>query len=131
LAKENKIEVPEGAVQQEKNRILADLKARNVQTNQQIISNIEASARYNLARTILVEAIYNKETSLEITPDELDVFLDKHAKANGKEKDEFVSLLYNAKMMDSFMNLLKTEKVISFVISKAKDESVEFNETEV
>lgn len=122
LAKQNQIEIPEGAVQQEKNRILADLNARKVQTNPQIIANIEASARYNLARTILATAIYDKETSLEITPDELDRFLTKHAEANGKAKDEFVSLLYNAKQMDSFMNQLKTEKVLDFIITQARPE---------
>jgi FKBP-type peptidyl-prolyl cis-trans isomerase (trigger factor) len=123
LAKDNQIEVPEGAVQQEKNRILADLQAKKVQINQQIIQNIEASARYNLARTIIMEAIYNKESSLEITPDELDKALEKASQANGKAKDEFVSLLYNAKQMDSFMNMLKADKVLDFIIGQAKSES--------
>jgi trigger factor len=125
LAKENQVEVPEGAVQQEKSRILADLQNRKVQVNAQIISNIEASARYNLTRQVIIEAIYNKESSIEITPEELDAFLEQSSKTYNIKKDDLVSKLYAAKQMDAFLVQLKTDKVLDFVINQAKPESEE------
>ena len=84
----------------------------------------------------MVEAIYNKEPLLEITPDELDKFLEEHAQKAGKSKDEFVSLLYNSKQMDPFMNMLKRDKVLKFILSNAKQqeevtEEVQQQESEV
>jgi trigger factor len=125
LAKENQVEVPEGAVQQEKNRIMADLQNRKVQVNAQIISNVEASARYNLVRQIVLTAIYDKESSIEITPEELDAFLEQSSKTYNIKKDELVSKLYAANQMNAFLVQLKTDKVLDFIIKQAKPEEVE------
>jgi trigger factor len=123
LAKENNIQVPESMVKQETTRIVSEVQASGTQITDQIAQNIESAARYNIARYVLVESIYSKEASLEITPDELDQFLDKGAKENNKSKDEFVSDLYNSNKMDTFLNILKCDKVLGFVISKAVNES--------
>jgi trigger factor len=123
LAKANSVEVPESMVKQESTRIVEELKAAGREVTDAMAQNIESAARYNIARYILVEAIYNKEPSLEITPDELDIFLEKGAKENKKGKDEFVSDLYNANKMEVFLNILKCDKVLDFVISKAVNES--------
>jgi trigger factor len=125
LVQENNVIVPESMARQEMNRIVQDLQQRQVQLNEQMVQNIQAAARYNIGRYLLVEAIYNKEVSLEITPDELDGFLTEHAARAGKSKDEFVSLLYNAKQMDSFLNLQKRDKVISFIVRNAKKQESE------
>lgn len=127
LVKDNKVEIPEMMAQEEKNRIIQNVKNRGTEVDQQTANNIESSARYNIARSILIESIYNKEASLEITPDELDKALEKHAKINNVAKDKFLSDLYNSKRMDVFMGQLKTEKVLDFIISKAQQESEEEN----
>jgi trigger factor len=120
LAKLNNVELPESVVQQERNRILKELQNKGTQITQSIADNIEAASRYNLARYVLADAIFDKEPGLEIMPDDLDAALEKASKANGKEKSEFVSMLYNAKMMDPFINQLKTERVLNFIIAQAK-----------
>lgn len=125
LSKQSKVEVPEGLVMKERDRILGELHSRGMAINDKVVANVEGSARYNIVRSILTDAIYNKEPALEITPDELDMALEKSAQEHQKPKDEFVSMLYNAKQMDAFMGSIRCKKVLDFIIAQAKPEESE------
>ena len=124
LAQDLNLEVPESVVRRECDRILGELKNRGQQVNDGIRQNIENAARYNTARGVLMSAIYNQEPTLEITTDEFDAFLDRHAQANGKEKSEFVSALANSNQLDTFTDMLKCEKVLDYIINNATTEVV-------
>lgn len=122
LAQDLKLEVPDTLVNKEKTRILNELQARGQQLNDNIKQNIESAARYNIGRSLITSAIYDQESTLEITPDEFDAFLTKHALASNKTKEEFSTFLANSNQLETFTGILKTEKVLSFIIQHAHEE---------
>lgn len=116
----NTFSVPDSMVKNEQYKILQQAGLSEKQINASVLKSVEGLARYNVERSILVDAIYDKESSLEINPDELDKLLEEFSVKYQKTKDEFVSMLYNTKQMDSFIGVLRTKKVIDFIIKNAK-----------
>lgn len=126
LLKTNEFEVPETLINGELDRIVHQLtggKSANLQ--QEVKDSLRNTAKINVQKALLFDAIYNKEIELEVGPEELDALLDEHAKMNNKSKDEFVSLLYNSNQMDAFLGILKNSKVVDFIVKSAKSESEE------
>ena len=122
LAKDLNLEVPDSLVNKEKTRILNELQARGQQLNDNIKQNVESAARYNIGRSLITNAIYDREPTLELTPDEFEAFLVKHAQANNKTKEEFTTFLTNSGQLETFTGILKAEKVLSFIIQHAHEE---------
>lgn len=112
----NKFDVPLSMVDSEKKRILQHIGNNKVQQDM-----IDAMALRGVKRAIILDAIYEKEPSVEVTPDELDKMLEQHAKMYGKTKDEIVSMLYSTHQMDAFLGTLRAQRVVDFIINKAKE----------
>lgn len=128
LLKTNEFEVPNALVEDELKRIVNQVtggKPQNLQ--KEVQDSLRSAAKLNVQKALLFDAIYDKEQSLEVGPDELDALLEEHAKKNNKTKDELVSLLYNTNQMDNFMAVLKNNKVVDFIVKSAKQESEEDN----
>jgi trigger factor len=116
----NKVEVPDSMIRVEQSKILQNAGVKPEQVSDSLLKSIEGLARYNSERSILIDAVYDKEPSMEINPDELDKLLEEFATKYQKTKDEFVSMLYNTKQMDSFVHVLRAKKVIDFIIERSK-----------
>lgn len=115
LLEENNFDVPKSLIQQEQDRIF---KHNNISNpSKEILEQANKVAIDNIRKTIIFEEIYNKE-QIEITPDELNKYLEEQAKIYNKDKDEIVSMLHNTNQMDSFVGVLKNQKVIDFIIDK-------------
>lgn len=117
LLQVNVFGAPAPLVEKEAGRIISGVGMKNVPN--EALDNIRRAAVFNIKRAMLFDAIYEKEKDIEITPDELDNLLQQHAQANGKTKDEIVSMLQNAGQMDNFVGILRVSKVLDFIISKA------------
>jgi len=116
----NKVDVPDSMIRVEQSKILQQAGVKADQVNESLLKSIEGLAKYNAERSILIDAVYDKEPSMEINPDELDKLLEEFATKYQKTKDEFVSMLYNTKQMDSFVHVLRAKKVIDFIIERSK-----------
>jgi len=114
----NKFEAPKSLVGAELQRLRNSIKADKLP--EEFMADLKRNAEYNVKRAMLVEAIYGKESSIEVLPEELNILLEEHAKINNKTKDELISALYNSKQMDQFVGILKFSKVIDFIINNAK-----------
>jgi trigger factor len=115
LLEANKFDVPLSMVDSEKSRILKSVGNNKVQPDM-----VNAMATRNVKRAVILDAIYEKEPSLEVTPAELDKLLEQHAKMYGKTKDEIVSMLYSTHQMDAFLGTLRAQRAVEFIIEKAK-----------
>jgi trigger factor len=124
----NDFDPPETMVNEEFNKILNNIKSKNKIDNipQQLIDQIRANSIFSVKRAIIMDAIYEKEDDIEISPEELSNLLDQHAKMSGKSKDEIVSALYNSGQMDNFVGVLRVSKVVDFIVDNRKQ-----NESEV
>jgi trigger factor len=116
----NEFEVPPSMVSQEVKRL--NTRFGNNQIQEDIVTGM---AERNVKRAILLDAIYEKENDIEVTPEELDELLEQHATQQGKTKDEIVSILYNTGQMDALLGTLRSQRVIDFIIDHAKKESEE------
>ena len=117
LLKINKFDAPKALIADETKRLMSRINAKDLPSN--IIQELQKNAEYNVKRAIILDAIYDKEDSLEVSPGELSDLLEKHAKENNKTKDELVSALYNNGQMDGFVGILRTSKVIDFIINNS------------
>lgn len=118
LLEKNQFMVPGGLIRQEVGRLmhangLTDFDALNDATKQQLIG----AAQNNVRRVIVLNAIYEQEKGVEISPEELDSALTYLAQQNNKKKDEFVSELVNSKQMDVVMANMKVGKVLDFIVN--------------
>jgi len=126
LFEANEFTVPQSMVDEETNRLRSRVRVQG-EMPEQLVEELRKNAEYNVKRAIITDAIYEKEDSIEVTPDELNELLEEHAKMNNKTKDELVSALYNSGQMDSFVGILRVSKVIDFIIDNVKKESEEDN----
>ena len=112
----NNFDVPKSMVENEKRRLLGQ--NRNIPPNlEQSIAN---TAKLNVQRAILLDTIYEAESEIEVTPDELDKLLANYASQHNISKDDLVSNLYNSNQMDAFIGILRSQKAVDFVIQNAK-----------
>jgi trigger factor len=126
LLKTNEFEVPNSMVESEFKRILNQISGgKTPQLQKEVQESLRNTAKTNVQRALLFDAIYDKEQGLEVGPDELDALLEEHAKKNNKTKDELVSLLYNTNQMDNFMGVLKNNKVVDFILKSANSKESE------
>ncbi len=119
----NSFEAPKSMVEKEMLRMLGKNKLQNLP--QQGRDALLEAAEKNVKRAIILDAIYEKEEAIEVTPEELNKLLNEHAAKNNMSKDELVSNLYNSGQMDNFMGVLKTSSTIDFIIDHANQESEE------
>ena len=115
----NKFDAPKSLVDVELDGLMKRISAET-KVPDEFKEQLRKNAEFNVKRAMIFDAIYEKEKSIEITPDELDGALDEHAKINNKTKDELISALYNSKQMDNFVGVLRTTKVIDFIINNVK-----------
>lgn len=120
LVNKNSVDLPASLVQNEKNRILQQYKGHNI--NAETLNSLVQRAEFNLKKTLLLEAIYEAEKDLELTPEELNGFLEEQAKINNMAKDEIVSNLYNSNQMEAFVSVLRAKKVIEFIVNCGSEE---------
>ena len=120
LVKANDFDIPESLLKLEEDRLTKHFGERQVRFGG---NEIKSMAVKNVKRSILLDAIYEKEAETHVTPDELDKFLQEQAVSYGKTKDELVSILYNSGQMDIFMGTLKEAKVVDFIVNNRKQES--------
>lgn len=120
LIKENSFDIPVSLLKSEQERLAKHFGERQVKLGENELKDI---AFRNVKRSVLLDAIYEKENETHITPDELDKFLQEQAASYGKTKDELVSILYNSGQMDVFMGALKEAKVVDFIVNNRKKES--------
>jgi trigger factor len=124
LLESNNFDVPESMIIDELNRIIKIIQKQQKQNiSQDTVDKLRQTAEFNVKRAVILDSIYNKENSLEVTPDELNNLLEYHAKANNKTKDEIVSMLYNTNQMDNFVGTLKIGKVLDFIIDNSNKAS--------
>jgi trigger factor len=112
----NTFEVPKSMIENEVKRLVGN----NKNLTEQAINSTTGVARSNVKRAILLDNIYEAESEIEITPDELDKLLNNYANQNNINKDDLVSNLYNSNQMDAFMGILRNQKVVDFIINSAK-----------
>ena len=126
LLKTNEFEVPNSMVEGEFKRIINQITGGGKQQLQkEVQESLRNTAKLNVQRALLFDAIYDKEQGLEVGPEELDALLEEHAKKSNKTKDELVSLLYNTNQMDNFMGVLKNNKVVDFIVKSANSKESE------
>lgn len=125
LFETNSFTIPKSMIKDELTRLRTQVKGENLP--EQVIKELEKNAEYNVRRAIIVDAIYEKEDDIEVTPEELNGLLEEHAKMNNKTKDEWVSILYNSGQMDNFVGILRVIKVVDFIIDNVKKESEKDN----
>ena len=115
----NDFEVPKTLLTDEQTRIMQNL---NVKENlpENVVQEVKKHAKNNIKRALILNAIYEKEEDVEITPDEVNEALEKQAEASGKSKDEVVTILQNTKQMDPFVETLRSSKVMDFIIGASK-----------
>lgn len=123
LFEANEFEPPKSMVESEQLRLLGNRKLNELPP--QAKDDLQKMAEYNVKRAVIMDAIYEKEDSIEVTPDELSNMLEEHAQKNNQTKDELVSNLYNSNQMDSFVGVLRLASVIDFIIDNAKKEGEE------
>lgn len=114
---------PQSMVDKEMLRILGKNKLQNLPP--QAKDELQVLSERNIKRAIIMDAIYEKEDEIEVTPDELTKLLEEHAAKNNMTKDQLVSNLYNSGQMDNFMGVLKISSTLDFIIDHAKQESEE------
>jgi trigger factor len=114
----NVFDVPKSMVEEELRNIRARVKAEQV--SDEIMAELRRSAEFSVRRSLIANAIYEKEPTTEVTPEELNQMLDEYAAKEHKTKDELISALYNSKQMDSFVGILRFAKVVDFIIDNAK-----------
>lgn len=114
----NTFDVPKSMIEDEFNNLRSRVKSE--QLSDEIVAQIRKNAEFNVRMALISNAIYEKETSTEVTPEELNRMLEDHAAKSNKTKDELISALYNAKQMDNFVGVLRFAKVIDFIIDNAK-----------
>lgn len=116
----NEFNAPKLLVDGETKRLASRINVKDLPEN--VMQQLSKNAEYNVKRAIIMDAIYNKEKELEISPEDLNNLLEQNAKENNKTKDELVSALYNSGQMDGFVGLLRTAKVIDFIINNSNKE---------
>jgi len=116
----NDFDVPESMVNFEAQRLINQAQKRGQKLPPNVVEMIKPAAKKNVMRAILIDAIYNKEAGVEVTPAELDDMLEEHASRNNTTKDELVSMLYRSNQMDAFVGVLRSRKVIDYIIDIAK-----------
>lgn len=121
LLEANDFEVPDSMVNFEVQRLVEQAKKRGQSLPPNIVDMIKPAAKKNVMKAILIDAIYNKEDGIEVTPAELDDMLEEHANKNNTTKDELVSMLYRSNQMDAFVGVLRSRKVIDHIIDNAKN----------
>lgn len=126
LIEVNPFDTPNSMIEKETIRLLGKNKLQSLP--QQAQDELKKTAEYNVKRAILLDAIYEKEEALEVTPEELNKLLDDHAARNNMTKDQLISNLYNSGQMDNFVGVLKLANTIDFIIEQARKESEEGNE---
>ena len=125
LIEANDFTVPQSMVEREKLRLLGRTKLNNLP--EQAKEELGKMAEYNVKRAIIMDAIYDKEDDIEVTPDELNSMLEEHARKNNQSKDELVSNLYNSGQMDNFVGVLRLASVMDFIIDNANKKGNEDN----
>lgn len=126
----NQFKVPKSMVSGEELRILQASKNKMENLPEQAKTELHKLAEFNIRRAILMDAIYEKEEDVEVTPEELNKLLEEHAKANNQSKDELVSNLYNSGQMDNFVGVLRVANVFDFIIDHSNKENNEESEEE-
>ncbi len=121
----NEFDAPKSMVEKEQLRLLGNNNLNNIP--EQAKEELQKMAAYNVRRALLMDAIYEKEDNIEVTPDELSKMLGEHAQKNNQTKDELVSNLYNTNQMDNFVGVLKLAKVVDFIVDSSKKGSEESN----
>ena len=124
----NKFNAPKSMVEKEMLRLLGNMKMQNLPPEAK--DQLHIMAEKSVKRAILMDAIYEKESDIEVTPDELDKMLNEHAEKNNMTKDQIVSNLYSSGQMDNFMGVLKTSNTMEFIINNSNKESEQDNGSE-
>lgn len=123
LVEKNPMEVPDSLLLNEKARIIQQ--SQGAQLPPEILRAQLEKAELNLKKTIIFEAIYKKEEQLELTPEELNQYLEEQAIINNIAKDDLVSKLYNTNQMEAFVGILRAKKVVEFIMNKGNEEENE------
>lgn len=118
LAEKNTIDIPEGAVLQERNLMLRNLQQRGMGITNEIAATVESSARYGVLGVIIANAIFKQE-NMEIAADELNAELGETAKRLNKTKEQFIVELQNSGNMDGFLNKIRLRRVMDFIIERS------------
>ena len=113
----NELEVHNNLVSKEFNRLVQQVGYDKV--NNELIESLKINAINNVKAAFIVNSIYDKEKSLEISKDEFDQILRDYAIKLGKEASEVIDMLYKTNQLESFVSALKKNKVINFILSKA------------
>jgi len=121
----NTFNVPVTLIQAEQKRLLGKQDYNSLDNN--VKTGLYKLSEFNVKRAILIESIYEHETELEISPEELNVALEEQSKLSGKTKDEITSNLYNSGQMDGFVGTLKYIKVVDFIIKNSNQTSATEN----
>jgi trigger factor len=126
LLDNNKFDVPKKLVEMEYKHIMSRIKADKLPD--EFIAELRKNAEFNVRRALIANAIYEKEPSIEVTPEELDAKLEEQARQSNKTKDEVISALYNSNQMDNFVGVIRFTKVIDFIIDNAKKQEQKVEE---
>lgn len=126
LLEANKFDAPKKLVDAEFKHIMSRIKADNIPD--EFKAELRKNAEFNVRRALIANAIYEKEPSIEVTPEELDIKLEEQAKQSNKTKDEVISALYNSNQMDNFVGVIRFTKVIDFIIDNAKKQEKKVEE---
>ena len=122
----NTFDVPKSLVEKEFQNLRSQVSADKLPDGYEDM--LRKNAETNVRRSLIVNAIYEREPSVEVTPEELNEMLDEYAQKNNKTKDELISALYNSNQMDNFVGILRFAKVIDFIIDNSKQQPQQASE---
>ena len=126
LLENNKFDAPKRLVDAEYKHIMSRIKTDQLPA--EFLGELHKNAEFNVRRALIANAIYEKESSIEVTPEELDAKLEEQARQSNKTKDEVISALYNSNQMDNFVGVIRFTKVIDFIIDNAKQQEKKVEE---
>lgn len=113
LIEKNPFDVPQTLVRQEMERLLKINSVSN--PDDALKAQVNEAAIKNVKKALILEAIYEKEDDVKVSPEQLNEFLEEQAELHGKTKDDIVSLLYGTNQMESFFSVLKVKNVVDYI----------------
>lgn len=88
--------------------------------DENIKGHIRQMAERNVKRTFVLEAVYDAEPGLKITPEEFEAWLEKEAEHKQISPAVLKKDLKEQNMLDGVMGLIKHRKVMDFIVSQAQ-----------
>jgi trigger factor len=110
-------EVPEQWVQDEINYLMSQMNVRNA--DEQVQKAVRELAEKNVRRTFIMDAVYDAEKQLQVSPEDIKRFIAAEAARLGMPEIALRRKIIKQNMMDSIAGSVKNAKIMDFLIAGA------------